>query len=396
LKKVNKKSEKLESLRKKAETKLSKLNYQSNQFEFKELSQYIEELNIHQIELEMQNEELINAQVEIEKSRSNYADLYDFAPVGYFTFDKNGLMLNVNLTGASLLGMERNFLIKKPFVQFVEPNHQDIFFIHCRKVLKSKSSEICEIELLSKNKNKFYAKLESMLLENNVDEPNKIRTIVSDITEQKRAEEKIQNLLYEKEILFKEIHHRTKNDMYIVYGLLSNKKNDIKSLDAKKVLQESCGLIKNMAILYDKLSTASNYVDINLNDHLSSLIDDICQSNMSEKKIITVEKIIECLDVKVNVSFTLGIMINELLTNTYKHAFKGMNNGKIKISIKLKNPKTILVNISDNGVGISDDIILNKKYGMGLNLVNMISQCNSGIFEIIKNKGTMFKIEYKL
>ena len=79
------------------------------------------ELQVHQIELEMQNEELRRAQETIAESRDRYADLYDFAPVGYFTLDPQGLILEVNLTGARLLGAPRDSLLRKPFILFVAP-----------------------------------------------------------------------------------------------------------------------------------------------------------------------------------------------------------------------------------------------------------------------------------
>ena len=85
----------------------------------KDAKRLVHELEVHQIELEMQNAELRRAQEELELSRNKYIDLYDFAPVGYFTFDTQGLILEVNLTGAKLLGIERKLLLKKPFINFI-------------------------------------------------------------------------------------------------------------------------------------------------------------------------------------------------------------------------------------------------------------------------------------
>ncbi|MCK7491406.1 MAG: hypothetical protein MZW92_06610 [Comamonadaceae bacterium] len=84
-----------------------------------DVQELVHELGTHQIELEMQNEELRRAQEALESSRSRYVDLYDFAPVGYFTFDGNGLIREVNLTGARLLGIERVLLLDKPFAGFI-------------------------------------------------------------------------------------------------------------------------------------------------------------------------------------------------------------------------------------------------------------------------------------
>jgi PAS domain-containing protein len=102
----------------------------------------IEELRTHRIELEMQNEELRKARAELEESRGRYSNLYDFAPVGYFTFDQQGLILEANLTGATLLGIPRSALSKKPFVSFIVPEHQDAFHLHLRTVINRDPAEL--------------------------------------------------------------------------------------------------------------------------------------------------------------------------------------------------------------------------------------------------------------
>ena len=95
------------------------------------------ELQVHQIELEMQNEELRKAQLDLEESRQRYADLYDFAPVGYFTFTPEALIKEVNLTGATLLEMDRQRLINSRFRRFVAPSDFDQWDQHFLSVLRA-------------------------------------------------------------------------------------------------------------------------------------------------------------------------------------------------------------------------------------------------------------------
>ncbi|MFZ3169105.1 MAG: PAS domain S-box protein, partial [Candidatus Methanoperedens sp.] len=147
----------------------------------------VHELQVHQIELEMQNEELRRTQSELEESRNRYSNLYDFAPVGYFTFDKNGLVMEVNLTGANMLGIERSFLIKKPFSLYIDFSSKDTFYLHLRKAFRANTRQTCEIKLVDKNKNRFDAQLESLA----VQDSSQCRTAIVNITERKRSEEKI-------------------------------------------------------------------------------------------------------------------------------------------------------------------------------------------------------------
>jgi len=111
----------------------------------------------------MQNEELRMAQKELEESRDRYSDLYDFAPVGYFSFDKNGLILEVNLTGAKKLGVERNFLIKKPFSLFISLDSKDVFYLHLLQVFRTGVRKTCELKIVLKKGVEFDAQLESHL-----------------------------------------------------------------------------------------------------------------------------------------------------------------------------------------------------------------------------------------
>ena len=102
-----------------------------------DIQRLVHELQVHQIELEMQNEELRRAQMEIKELLDKYLDLYELAPIGYFTLDQAGVILEANLTGANLLGVQMRFLIKKAFTSFVAPDFQDELYFHRRRVAET-------------------------------------------------------------------------------------------------------------------------------------------------------------------------------------------------------------------------------------------------------------------
>jgi PAS domain S-box-containing protein len=177
-------------LRKKAEEKLRRLTSKPlHELSASDSHNLIHELQVHQIELEMQNEELRAAQAALEDSRSKYSDLYDFAPIGYLTFDKNGLILEANLTAAEQLGIERSSLIKKPFSVFIHKDDQDVFYTHRQNVLKSSTRHACEIRIKRKDDSVFYAQLVSSAAQDSEDNYSLIRTAVSNITERRKIEE---------------------------------------------------------------------------------------------------------------------------------------------------------------------------------------------------------------
>ena len=113
-----------------------------------EAGRLLHELQVHQIELEMQNEELRRAQGELEASRARYFDLYDLAPVGYFTLSEQGLILEANLTAAAMLGVGRGDLVKQPFTRFILPEDQDIYYRHRKQLFETGSPQVCDLRML--------------------------------------------------------------------------------------------------------------------------------------------------------------------------------------------------------------------------------------------------------
>ena len=154
----------------------------------------LHELRVHQIELEMQNEELRRAQEELEASRARYVDLYDFAPVGYVTVSEAGLIREANLTAATLLAMPRGMLGKLPFNRFVLPEDQDIYYRHRKQLFETGTPQLCELRLLRTDCPPFWARLEATATQNGDNGSPDCRIVMSDISERKRIEEERRQL----------------------------------------------------------------------------------------------------------------------------------------------------------------------------------------------------------
>jgi PAS domain S-box-containing protein len=200
-KKMSPKKKPKEDLRRRAERLLSKKTKTIPKIPAGDMKKLIQELQVHQVELEIQNEELRKAQAEIEESRSRYVDLYDFAPVSYFTLTPTGEIAGVNLTGAGLLGIERSKLLGRFFSVFAAPEFRSVFRQHCSEVLKKRERERCELKLMKKDGTSFYVQLESIGVDGNKKNPTWIRSAVIDITKQKHAEEDLKHRTKELETL---------------------------------------------------------------------------------------------------------------------------------------------------------------------------------------------------
>jgi len=151
----------------------------------------VHELQVHQIELEMQNEELRRAQVELAESRDRFSDLYEFAPVGYLTLDKDGQILEANLTAAKLLGVDRKNLVGAQLANFVGRPSQDDYYRHRRAVFSSDARQVCELEMQPAGGPPLAVRLESIASDTSREPQRECRTALIDVTERKQAADEL-------------------------------------------------------------------------------------------------------------------------------------------------------------------------------------------------------------
>jgi PAS domain S-box-containing protein len=191
----DKKSSTADGLRRQAEKRLraKRADLHPPRFE-KDAKTLVHELEVHQIELEMQNAELKRSQEDLELSRNKYLELYDFAPIGYFTFDAQGRIKEVNLTGAKLMGVARQGLINKSFAGFiVDAEGRENFLKHCKMVIQKGGGQTCEIQLKKNDGTYFWTRLQSTVVDNIDGKTEDIHTTIIDITKRKQVEEALRD-----------------------------------------------------------------------------------------------------------------------------------------------------------------------------------------------------------
>jgi PAS domain S-box-containing protein len=177
------------ALRTRAENKLRHRKENLQGMSTEELKGVVHELRVHQVELQMQNEQLRATQAELEQARERYVELFDFAPVGYLTLNKHGIIVQANLTCVGMLGTERSRLLSTPFSRFVVSVDQEAYYLCWRKVFESHGRQFCDVRLQPSAGEPFYARLEA--IEAMEDGEGVCRLTVSDIREQKGAEESL-------------------------------------------------------------------------------------------------------------------------------------------------------------------------------------------------------------
>jgi PAS domain S-box-containing protein len=182
-----------EGLRQQAERRLHLDTIPVQEMSETEVAVVVHELRVHQVELEMQNDELRTTQTELEQSRSKYAELFDFAPVGYLVFDSNGLVLEANLTAASMLRWDGSDMIGRPFSLHVAPASRDTWRLHYGAIFKTGKSQQCEIEVIGKDQTRLTVRLHSRPVLGEGNGVIQCRTAMLDVTALVRAEQRLRD-----------------------------------------------------------------------------------------------------------------------------------------------------------------------------------------------------------
>jgi len=217
--------------------------------------------------------------------------------------------------------------------------------------------------------------------------------LLLDITERKKAEEKVLSLLNEKELLLKEVHHRIKNNMGSISSLLYLQADTLQDPAAIEAIQDARSRVISMMSIYEMLYRSEDCRSVSVFEYLTDLIEKISVTYIRSRKI-SIEKDIDDFRLDSSMLFPAGMIINELLTNALKYAFPDGSSGSIMIRMKKLCGKTVEISVKDSGVGLPDAVKIAKSKGFGLSLVNMLVQQLHGKLNIVKNGGTEFRITF--
>ncbi|BAY30204.1 sensory box histidine kinase [Nostoc carneum NIES-2107] len=215
----------------------------------------------------------------------------------------------------------------------------------------------------------------------------------TDITARTQAENKLKVSLKEKDILLKEIHHRVKNNLQIISSLLRLQSRYINDEQACELFQDSHNRVRAMAIIHENLYQSNNLSKINFSDYLRSLVNNLLRSygiKLNIKSHLKIDKIF----LKIDTAISCGLIINELVSNSIKYAFAENQQGDIYIEMLQTTRNQYFLNISDNGVGLSQDIEVYKNQSLGLQLVWSLVEQLQGTITFNTSLGTSFTITF--
>ncbi len=212
------------------------------------------------------------------------------------------------------------------------------------------------------------------------------------IAEHEQAEKKIKEALAEKEVLLSELHHRVKNNLAIISGLFSLKIGNDPPSEARNVLVESRNRVISMSLIHNRLYKNNNFTDVNFEQYIAELISEINASYPSISGSVKVTTDIGDVVLNINIAVPCGLILNELLTNCYKHAFTGKGEGTIHVSFK-QEKETYTLSVSDNGIGLASGY--QEKESLGLSVIEALSEQLNGSFDYSSATGTTFVLKFQ-
>lgn len=217
-----------------------------------------------------------------------------------------------------------------------------------------------------------------------------------DISERKIAEEKIRASLKEKEILLKEIHHRVKNNLQIISSLLNLQSEYITDVASKELFNDSLNRIRSMALIHERLYQSKNFSRINVPDYIKDVTNYLLRTYKNNQREIKVNIDVENLGISIEVAIPLGLLINELVSNSLKYAFANMPKGNINIKMAGYDNGSYRLVLNDDGIGIPEHIDFRNTKSLGLQLVNNLVEQLGGSIELDKTAGTCFTIDFNI
>lgn len=219
--------------------------------------------------------------------------------------------------------------------------------------------------------------------------------ILRDITERKREEEKIRASLREKEILLKEIHHRVKNNLQIISSLLNLQSAHIRDPRALEVFKEGQGRVRSMALIHEKLYQSDDLARVDFSEYISNLAAYLFRSYEVNSGAVSLNVEADDVLLGVDTAIPCGLIINELVSNSLKHAFPGGGDGSINIRLRPAGRERLTLTVADDGVGLPPDFDVRNTPSLGLQLVNTLARQLGGAVEVNNGAGVEFKITFR-
>jgi PAS domain S-box-containing protein len=332
------------------------------------------------------------AEEALRESEQKYHDIIDNATDLIQSVTPEGKIIYVNQAWMKTLGYSETDIPHLSLKDIIHPDSLSHCMVAFKRLLSGENIGTIEAVFITKDGKKIS-------VEGNVNcrfingKPAYTRGIFRDITERKQMEDQIAKSLKEKEMLLKEIHHRVKNNMQVISSLLYMQAKTLKDETVKDILRESQNRIKSIALVHEKLYQSTDLDRIDYSDYLRKITDHLFESYQVDPNIIKLQLNLENVFMHINKAVPCSLILNEMISNSLKHAFPKGRKGVITIDIRKKADMYMLI-YSDDGIGIPEGITFERTESLGMQLIYGLVEQISGSIELERKGGTRYTITF--
>ena len=307
-----------------------------------------------------------------------------------YSKDLNGIVLSWNPGAEKIFGYRPDEIIGKPVAMLTAPGKEDQVLEILGQLREGRRIDHFETERRQKNGTLIHVSLTISPIRDDSGKIIAASSIAKDITKQKQAAKLIEAQLQEKQILLQEIHHRVKNNLQLVASLLELRSRGMENQAAKEAFNDSIARIRSMALLHEKMYGSNIVGKVNFAEYLKSLFEPLAESL---SKDIPINFVVDSdhFMIDLNRAIPLGLILNELLTNSMKHGFSSSESPQILIKIRTNMDKVCMV-VADNGTGLPAGMDLYKSESFGFKIVRLLIEQIEGQIKIQNANGTVFEI----
>ena len=304
---------------------------------------------------------------------------------------RDGIILYINPAAAQVMEYTPEEMLNTHFTGYIAPEYLSRVVAAMQKRMAGELIEPYEIEVIAKS-GVHRTVLVSGSRIDYAGGPASLN-VLTDLTERIRYENSLRTSLREKEVLLKEVHHRVKNNMQVICSLLSLQANSIQDPTDLVYFQECERRVRAMALVHEKLYQSRDLSEVSARDYLGSLVNDLV-TTYSLAAEIRIQLEIEEIPLTLDMAIPCGLIVNELVTNTLKYAFKGRNRGVLTVGMAREPEHRYTLTVQDDGVGFPPGLDLSTAETLGLKLVWVLSHQLDGDVRVESGPGTRFVITF--
>ncbi|GAB5409093.1 MAG: hypothetical protein BalsKO_14580 [Balneolaceae bacterium] len=330
------------------------------------------------------------AEEEIQKREHLLSELFNTSPLGIALLNSHNEIIEINKGFEDLFGYSFNEIVGLELDKIIVP---DEFIEHAIGLTDTPHIE----EEVSKRKKKSGELIDVIIYAVPIIIDNKMvykYGIYVDISDRKKVEDQLKASLREKEVLLAEVHHRVKNNLAVITGLLELQSYTTKDKNAHKVLRDSQMRVHSIALVHEKLYENEDFTEIKVNDYIKELSTIVEQTMEMISAPVEISFDLDEIKLPITQAIPCGLLLNEVLTNSFKHAFVGKDEGKISVSFKkIKNELTF--KICDNGIGFEESKSKPVRNSLGMKLIKTLSKQLGADMSVDSSEGTVFEFKFK-